>query len=446
MQVSMSDFYPDDTHYFFSFPLGHSDRFLFGLSPDVLDVVSARPAVCAGPKLKVVAFDSAVTPAIWRILTDELGVPLVDRDRVVALPAAVEDTPADRSRDRAVLEALRKLVPAGSLAPAQPFLDESFEDLQQMPTDAALWLNDKRNLGEFVPAGEIPVRLARHGSGRAFAESTAKLPLPCVVKVASSHAGGGVRVCRSERDLALAKKDFVFHPVPILVEEYLPATQNLCIHFGIPHDRNAASRIIGVTQQIVDPRGAFLGGKVELSCALPARLRNTLECAILPRLRSLGYFGVGGLDVLLAPDGRPFWIDANLRLTGTLPFLIEAMNHGFTRSMITFMATYTGSEQEFRREILSRAVFGSKDQLLNIIAMVRRGDAYKLNLGFFYDSEDEIGELARELQGKGLVSRALEKLATSHARSDLGKSNRHVSDVRLKATDQPQRRSGPQRS
>lgn len=419
MQRTLSSFYPPGTAHYYGTPLS-SDASFFAARPAwSLDVLVARTLVCAGPTGRVVAFPETVDPWVWRILRDELGVSLIDREQVLTLPWTVATLMSSPDADNLLKSALKALSGRQRLIMMSPWLDNDARDYYVMNPKTQLALNDKRFLSSLVPADEVPERLAEFRDGRDFADSPFSLPLPFVVKVASSVSGHGVRICRVAHDIERARRELSAVLCPILIEAYIESVRNVCVQFGVPYDAGHAAEVLGFDEQLIDPAGLFLGGIIDASPD-PAGLSHmlaSLEEHLLPRLRSLAFFGVGGIDVLIDAAGRHYWIDANLRMAGTLPWLLELTNGRMSRSMATLMARFRGSEADFRRRVLPHARVGDRQQLLHIIALARDEEGFRMSAAAVFNHRSERGEVAARLMSLGLDSPTLRMMAETQGRA-----------------------------
>ena len=149
---------------------------------------------------------------------------------------------------------------------AQPFLDEQLISKYQIPPAVAIWCNDKKNMPLYIDSEYLPTRFAVFEGGKAFVESTTTLPLPCVVKVSSSAGGDGVRICRTPLMLSAAKKRFQHIQGTIFIEQYIHASCNIGVQFGIPFD---ASHVLCIRCYSPLP---FLSLKLNLMAPLEYKL------------------------------------------------------------------------------------------------------------------------------------------------------------------------------
>lgn len=411
--VDLSRYFPAATAYFYGYPAGQDSQFFNLVPPASEELVAARSLVCAGPSVAPIVFPAAVEPHVLSILRDDLGVSLVEGDRVLRLPEAIGPEIVGEPRNALVKQALRSLVPDGALVMAQPYDDLGLQDRFQLPAELTIWLNDKMHLRSVVPAEYLPERYAVFGSGSSFADYAGGVPLPCVVKVSSSSSGDGVRICRTRRQLLNAQREYADIRSSVLVQEYIDVACNFGIQFGIPSDRGVPVEIIGVSEQLTTPEGEFIGGIVDPHRLMPTidGVNDLLLQVVLPAVRELGWYGVGGFDVLIDRRGRYFITDPNFRMTGMTPYLCEARNGRIRKRMVSFSGMFRGDAEAFRRAILPLAVEGHPEQMLHLIALTRHGDTYRMGGAVLFDDDAEVTPSAQRLLRKGFASKALEKLS-----------------------------------
>lgn len=412
---SLSAYYPERTAYFYSFPSGEDSNFFNGVTPWKEEIVAARPMVCAGSGVRVVTFASSANGDVRDLLEDHCGVRLIPKEHVITLPDAINDHVYGRNRNSMVKSVLRKLLAPHELIMAQPYLDRGLEEHYQIPPALVIYLNDKINRASYIPKALLPVQYQLFNNGKDFAESVTVPPLPCVVKISSSSAGDGVRICRTEEDLRIAKTVFQKRNGSIFVEEFIPSVHNLCVQFGIPKDATKPIAIIGYNEQLIDVQGEFLGGMVNLAQDALAieKIYAALADTILPAVRALGWYGVGGIDVLVKDDGSFYFIDPNFRMTATFTY-VYLLRHGrMTKSVASFTGVFRGSREEFLRQVVPLACEGSTTQRMTMIALTKKDDYYRFNAGLFFDRHEDIRDRARELLRFGIRSTVLKKLAAT---------------------------------
>lgn len=302
MNPTLSNYFPPDTTYFYGYPAGNDSRFYNSVPPFIEELVSARPLVCAGPTMRIIAFSATTRDDMLRLLV-ETGTDLPSPDRIIRLPDALSADVTGERRNTAIIDALTNVVPDGSLVMAQPYDRESLRTKYRIPLACATAMNDKLQMRDWVPAEFLPQTITTFADGRSFAQCN-DFPLPCVIKLSNSSAGDGVRVCRTMEDIIAAKETFSSVREPIFIQEYIDATENYGVQFGIPADPAQPIDIIGMSRQITSPAGEFLGGIVLRNDPVPEELAEPLREQILPRAREQGWFGVGGIDVLKSAESR----------------------------------------------------------------------------------------------------------------------------------------------
>lgn len=410
MSASLSKFLPPHTLYFHSFPSGE-DSFFYNPVPAWVDeLAAARLLTCAGHMIQVLTFASATTPEIVRILRDELKMPICADAQILRLPSSINADLEGAERNEAIKKALSAVSGKHQLIMSQPFLDSKITNRYLIPPEVTIHLNDKLNIQEYVPAEYLPKRYAHFRSGEDFFQSEKALPLPVVIKVASSGAGDGVKIVNSERELHEEKNFFRNVRGDILAEEFVPVKENLCVQFGVPQQEKAAAEIIGINEQFIDARGSFLGGIVRLKQKKIAEIQKVLIGEILPKVRSMGWFGVGGIDVLVSPDGNFYFIDGNFRMNASFPYICMVHNGAVAKSIFHFTATFTGTLAEFRSCISAQARLGTHDQSFVIVNMSRFQDICRLNMGIMFASEEELKINAARALHLGIRAPALETL------------------------------------
>ncbi|MBI2636505.1 hypothetical protein HYW84_04245 [Candidatus Peregrinibacteria bacterium] len=410
--ISLSTYFPEGTQYFYGYPAGQNSRFFNRVTPAVEELISARSLVCAGASVRPIVFSAAAESEVLSLLRNELGVSLVENDRILRLPAIIGPNIEGERRNTLVTQALRGLADHGALVMAQPYDDATIESRFQLPTDHTIWLNDKVHLRYMIPADYLPDRYAVFRNGADFARYAKKLPIPCVVKVSSSSAGDGVLICRTLRQLLHAQKEYAGILSSILVQEYIEVVRNFGIQFGVPHDCRLPAEIIGVSEQLTTPEGEFIGGIVDPGRLIPEidGVNDLLLQVVLPAVRGSGWYGVGGFDVLMDRDGRFYITDPNFRMTGMTPYLCEARNGHIRKRIVSFTGAFRGDMASFRRAIVPMAVEGSPDQMLHIIALTRHGHTFRMSGAMLFDEDAEVAPSAARLLRAGLESKVFEKL------------------------------------
>jgi hypothetical protein len=413
MQYSLADYYPPDTVYFHSAPARKNSGFFNGMDAWVDALAAGRMLTCAGDKMKIVLFGAAFTPDVLRLLRDDLKVPIQRQENILFLPESITSDIQGEERDALIKNSLKKSVPQGKLIISQPYFDPDFNDIYQIPVETIDHLNDKANLGDYVPAEFLPKRYCEFENGKSFAENVSKFTIPCVVKVAYSSGGDGVRICKTFGAFSEAKKAFRNLDGKIVVEQFIDAAHNIGVHLAVPFQRNKPMQVIGSNEQITTDSGGYLGGIVNLSKTWPQMkdIRNLLLKRILPAIREKGWYGVGGVDILIGKDGGIYVIDFNFRLTAPMPYLFQTKNGDITKPIITFTGAFNGDEGSFKKMIVPLAKMGSKSQILDIVSLIKYKDSYRFNCGMLFDDEASIAKNAEALLNAGVCADVLERFA-----------------------------------
>ena len=377
---TLSRYFPANTVYFYAFPAGEESGFINSVPTWVEELVSGRPLLCSGSNMKVITFASVYNHSILNLLAEMNVVPL-QSSHVFILPEDITADVTGKARNDKVKTALRNLKLQKSLVMAQPFLDENLQDSYQISPNTCVWFNDKENLTEYIPSENLPVEYDLFLSGKDFAKSTKIYPTPCVVKMSSSSAGDGVRICNSDEDLKSSKEAFKNLDGHVIIYKFIYSVRNLCVQFGIPADPKKKIEIIGYNEQVIGKWGEFLGGMVTPEFDQPELqdLFKLMEENILPKLRAKGWHGVGGLDVLITEKNKYYFIDPNCRMTASFVFVCQVKNKQIKKSLLGFTGTFEGSESDFRKTVLPIAKLGTAEQLLNIASM-----SYRNGIFYFY--------------------------------------------------------------
>lgn len=411
-EADLSKYYPKGTVYFYSFPSGEDSNF-FNLVPSWKEeLVAARPLICAGKDVRVMAFATTFAPKTWNLVTEELGVPLISRENVISLPPEINAALAGPERNKIVKSSLKNLVTPGSLVMTQPFLDLALHDTYQLPPDLIINLNDKYNRDLYIPQKNLPKKYASFGNGQEFVDFVDVPVFPCVVKVTSSSSGDGVRICRNEADLASAKKTFGAIRGKIVIEEFIQAIHNLGIQFGIPHDKTKPIEIIGHNEQLTTDQGDYLGGVVNPHLSIEAldKIHELLLKEALPKVRAMGWYGVGGIDVLINSDNNFYFIDPNFRMTAAFTYVYLVRNKKIDKPIVSFTGIFHGSRDEFLSKIGKFAKSGSQDQMMSVIALTHEDNTYRFNAGMFFDQQETVKENVRNLLDLGIESTVLDRI------------------------------------
>ncbi len=412
-QYTLSRYFPKDTLYLYSFPAGEESGFFNSVPTWVEELVAGRPLLCAGPNVKVLTFESVYNDHILGLLS-EMGVNPIPHSQVVVMPPEINSDVMGKERNEKVKQFIKSMRCNGNLVMAQPFTDQDLTESYRIKPELSVWYNDKENLNDYVPAEYLPKELAHFYSGKEFDQTTQEFPFPCVVKVSSSSAGDGVRICHTTEDMQKAKEAFLQLEGHVIVYEFIHSLRNLCMQFGIPSDPTKEIEIIGFNEQVIGKCGEFLGGMVTPQIEHPelADLFELIKGTILPKIRAKGWYGVGGLDVLITESGKYYFIDPNCRMTATFVFVCQVRNKQIKKSLLGFTGLFKGTEADFREKILPVAKLGTPEQLLNIASMAYKNGEYRFNGALVFDENTSREKVAKELLDRGVQSLTLTCIGT----------------------------------
>ncbi len=416
--INLSRYFPKGTQYFYGYPSGEDSQFFNNVPPAYEELVAARALVCAGDHVHPIVFASSIRQDCLRSLKEEMGMAQVKSESTLMIPENVTEKIIGSERNTLIKNALIGLSDRGTLVMAQPFLDPALQDCYRIRPELSIFLNDKKHLPVYVPEKYLPERYAEYPNGRAFADSSGLLPVPCVVKISSSSSGNGVRLCPTSAHLANAKQEYAAVSGTIIVERMIDVAGNFAIQFGISSDPAMKEEIIGVSKQLTTPEGEFIGGIIDPQEVPPAieHMKGVMVNHILPIIRNMGWHGVGGFDVLIDAQGRPYIADPNFRMTGMTAYLCEVRNGNIRTPMLSFSGIFRGSEEDFRRHILPLARPGDTNRKLHIIAMTRYADEFRINAAMLFERNTGESQAinAALLTRLGLESRALRMLSTNN--------------------------------
>lgn len=404
MKKSISSFVPEDTTYFYGYPSGEDSSFYNLVPPAIEELVSARPLICAGQTTNVVTFCNSTTQEMLKLLRD-LGVILIDDSRIVRLSEGISADVVGGQRNTRVVAELLEKVPEKSLIMAQPYLRSELNDVYQTDPLVGVTLNDKRSMYEYIPKQYLPELLGLYSSGAEFAAERRNLA-PCVVKISSSSSGDGVRVCISSEEVALAQSQFKAVEGNILVQRYIVASENIGVQFGIPSSADEPIEVLGLSRQITSKSGEFIGGVIIKNDAVPLSLQKMLLQEVLPKVREMGWYGVGALDVLMTESGEIYCIDPNYRITAMTAYVYQMLEGVVGRSMLSMTARFPGNKNDFIR--LARVNEGS--QLLNVVAVREDDEGLQFNGALLFDDRESLMENAQRALQEGVQATVLTSL------------------------------------
>ena len=408
--LTLSNYLPKNTEYFYSYPLGDTIFFYNAGDPVADELISARLLVCAGENMKVVIYNSILRHKSLDLLRKYSDIPFIPKKQIITLPSTINERTPDLKKNKLIAEALLKEISHRNLIMAQPMMDERLLNEYQMDPKLSIWLNDKKNLDQYVSPEFLPKRYAQFRNGQDFFDLTEKMPLPCVVKISASSSGEGTRICLNSLDFKKAKKDFKKRTGTLFIEEYISYVHNFGFQFGIPFNKKRSPHIIGYNHQVTAEDGEFLGGfifKGEKHRKIE-KIKKFIIKEILPKIQKMGWYGVGGLDVLLKSNGKFFIIDSNFRTTGMTAYIFLTKNNLIAKSIVSFTATFRGTKEEFTDKVLS--LNKGKDKVLTIVSLSKRGNEYRFNAALLFNKKEETPQLAAFLIERGIKSEILRML------------------------------------
>jgi hypothetical protein len=408
---SLSYYFPKNTSYFYGYPAGDNQDFTNLVPPEVEELVAARPFCCVGSDIRVVSFAATSTRFVKPYLRHKLQMSPQLAKQCIILPSAIDTRLQGKERNDAIKAALLATIAPGTLVMAQPFIDQELAGLYQISPRLSYYLNDKRNLADFIAPQFIPERLGEYENGAALAAAIPKFTLPYVIKVSTSSSGDGVYLCYDNKDATRAIQRLADSQAHIIVEQLIDTVKNYGIHFGIPHDTSKPIDIIGVNEQLTTVDGAFLGGVVR-STEIPKVLQTAvthLQNTVLPKIRALGWYGIGGIDVLISRAGQAYCIDGNFRMTGMSAYHFMINSGQLSAPLISFSGSFKGSERMLEHVINEPL---HEDNALRLITLTHHKGIWRFNGALSYTKEHHLAGSITELLDRGIRSEALEQIVS----------------------------------
>lgn len=148
---------------------------------------------------------------------------------------------------------------------------------------------------------------------------------PYLIKTSHGLSGEGTYIIRNHSDLNYCLEELrkylnINLLETIIVSEFVKyEVNNYCVQFYV--NRQGDVRLIGVTQQLVNSEGNYLGGLIDYTSDLSRFFE--MIAAMGQYAHQNGYFGVIGFDVLEDRDGQLYVIDANFRINGSTPLCLQ---------------------------------------------------------------------------------------------------------------------------
>lgn len=411
--VSLSTYFPKNTQYFYGYPAGEDSGFFNHVPPEVEELVAMRATTCAGPNVSVISYSTTLSPQIDHCLLEKLAIPELSQAQMAVLPTAITPKLRGARRNEAIKQALKEISTDKCLVMAQPYLSQRLKPAYQISAEIITWLNDKQNLNKIIGKSLVPRRLGSYISGRYFKRDYKNLSVPAVVKVSSSSSGDGVYICKTKATLKAAVDELKDVNEPILVEQYIDTVKNYGLHFGIPSDPAQPIDFIGVNEQLTTPEGQFTGGIIS-SREIPDEIKaakHYIEYVVLPKVRQMQWYGVGGFDVLVDKSGECFVVDCNFRMTGMSAYHFMIANNQLEPPLLGFSGEFNGTQPELEANLLPLAGKDSKDKIIQLIALSRHKYTWRFNAALMFDDSKELKSRVKLLKQAGILSDTLEQLA-----------------------------------
>jgi acetyl-CoA/propionyl-CoA carboxylase biotin carboxyl carrier protein len=175
-----------------------------------------------------------------------------------------------------------------------------------------------------MEAAGVPVVPGSHDLSPA---SLLAIGLPLVVKASAGGGGKGMRVVRSEGELASAigscrrEAEAAFGDPTLYAERYLERPRHVEVQvFGDTHGRVVA---LGERECSLQRRHQKVVEESPSSVVTP-ELRSRMSEAAVAAARAVGYVNAGTVEFLLEPDGSFFFLEMNTRLQVEHPVTEEA--------------------------------------------------------------------------------------------------------------------------
>lgn len=230
-------------------------------------------------------------------------------------------------RSREEFESMVNATPDGCLAidhlhPPGEIRDEAY----WVPRSLVGRLADKAALAEWVPTDLLAERrVVERPRAQAAARDFLDQDGCCVIKATGpepSGGGGGVEYVPSRGVFAetlarLAGKG------PVVVERWIKAERSYCLNFALPASSPGTALYLGAAEQIIVHQVKYRGNLMVASPKIPDATVAAVH-RIAEGMAGAGYHGLLGVDVIMAPDGRPIVLDINPRANASTAALIHA--------------------------------------------------------------------------------------------------------------------------
>ncbi|MFI9105328.1 acetyl/propionyl/methylcrotonyl-CoA carboxylase subunit alpha [Streptomyces fildesensis] len=249
----------------------------------------------------------------------DAGAPHVrEADTAVRLPG---NAPADTYLRGDLIVAAAKAAGADAVHPGYGFLSENAGFAQAVLDAGLVWIGpspgviesmgSKTRAKSIMAAASVPVLTGLRP------ESIGPDDLPVLVKAAAGGGGRGMRIVRDlallDEELAAARAEAAsaFGDGEVFVEPFVETGRH--IEVQVLADTHGTVWTLGERDCSVQRRHQ----KVIEETPAPGigdELRRTLHDAAAAAARAIGYTGAGTVEFLVAPGGRPFFLEVNTRL------------------------------------------------------------------------------------------------------------------------------------
>jgi len=398
--VNAFAFGSDNRHYSYDFTLHDELRMALTLG------------VVRGRDVSVLCSERSTTASVVTLMT-ELGYQLPPVIQRCNISAGLRDAQTNLEHLSAYLTVNSSPM---SIVMSQPFLAPQISQQFRIDPQLQTRLNDKIEFFNLIPEARPPQRyLACPTSELISAQFPGK---HCVLKISSSAGAEGVHLCPTQAAWDAAVQTAQDFPTSqAIAEEYVDACRNLDVEFYVPEDPALPPQMLGCVEQIcVSATDIRLAGGVcqpPSPCETIAKISRDLLHVILPKLRSLGWHGIGGFDILVDHAGREFYIDPNLRFTDFTAPLIRSVQLLPNQSLLILPnARFKGTVAEFKLAFGKYCRENDPKQILTLHAMLELDGEVVVYGGLIFSSKSELRTRAERLKRKGLQARPLEMISS----------------------------------
>ncbi len=142
-----------------------------------------------------------------------------------------------------------------------------------------------------------------------FDEVIARLGLPLFVKPATEGSSIGVTKVKRAEDLAAAYRAAAKYDKLVLCEQFIAGRE---VQFPVLGDQILPSILVETPCEFYDYQAKYFRDDTVYHCpGLPAEAEAALAKTVLRAFQVLGCSGWGRVDVILAADGTPYFLEVN---------------------------------------------------------------------------------------------------------------------------------------